>query len=50
MKLYIDDVNIEKIKELWELYPVDGVTSNPTILKKGNKPPFEILSEKTKIL
>lgn len=45
MKLYIDDVNIEKIKELWELYPVDGVTSNPTILKKGNKPPFEILSE-----
>lgn len=45
MKLYIDDVNIEKIKELWELYPADGVTSNPTILKKYGRQPLEILAE-----
>jgi TalC/MipB family fructose-6-phosphate aldolase len=45
MKLYIDDVNIDKIKELWDLYPVDGVTSNPTILKAYGKPPLEILRE-----
>lgn len=45
MKLYIDDVNLDKIKELWDLYPVDGVTSNPSILKKGGKAPLEVLSE-----
>ena len=45
MKLFIDDVNVEKIKELWDLYPVDGVTSNPTILMKGGRKPLEVLAE-----
>jgi len=43
MKLYIDDVNLAKIKELWDVYPVDGVTSNPTILKKNGEQPIEVL-------
>lgn len=45
MKLFIDDLNLEKIKELWDLYPVDGVTSNPTILSRTGKNPLEILRE-----
>lgn len=45
MKLYIDDVRMDKIKELMDIYPVDGVTSNPTILKKGGKDPLEVLKE-----
>lgn len=45
MKLFIDDVNIKKIKELWDCYPIDGVTSNPSILKKNGKPPLDILKE-----
>lgn len=45
MKLYIDDLNFDKIKELWDCYPVDGVTSNPTILKKSGRQPLEVLQE-----
>lgn len=45
MKLYIDDLNLDKIKELWDLYPVDGVTSNPTILKKNGEQPLEVLKK-----
>lgn len=45
MKLYIDDVDIEKVRSLWDCYPADGVTSNPTILKKYGKQPLEILRD-----
>lgn len=45
MKLYIDDVRMEEIRALWDVFPVDGVTSNPTILKKGEKDPIEVLKE-----
>lgn len=45
MKLIIDDANIQKIKEISEFYPVDGVTTNPSILAKSGRPPFEVLSE-----
>lgn len=37
MKLIVDTANIEKIKEYLTYLPVDGVTTNPSILKKeGN--------------
>lgn len=45
MQLYIDDVRMDKIKELFDWYPVDGVTSNPSVLKKGGRPPMEVLRE-----
>lgn len=45
MKLIIDDVNIERIKEIYEIFPVDGVTSNPSIISKYGRQPYEILSE-----
>ena len=45
MKLYIDDVRVEKLKELIDLYPVDGVTSNPSVLMRGGRPPVEVLKE-----
>ena len=34
MKLIIDDANLANIQRLYEYYPVDGVTTNPSILKK----------------
>lgn len=34
MKLIVDTANIEKIKEYLTYLPVDGVTTNPSILKK----------------
>lgn len=45
MKILIDDAHIESIKEIYALYPVDGVTTNPTILRKAGRPPFEVLKE-----
>ena len=45
MKLLIDDANIEKIKKLYDLYPIDGVTTNPSILAKSGKNPYTVLKE-----
>ena len=45
MKLIIDDAHIDQIKELYEYYPVDGVTTNPTILAKSGRNPYEVLHE-----
>lgn len=43
MKLLIDDVNLEKIRKLNALYPIDGVTCNPTILAKNGGDPVAAL-------
>lgn len=45
MKFIIDDANIETIKELYQFFPVDGVTTNPSILAKNGKAPYETLKE-----
>ncbi len=45
MKLLIDNANIETIRRLYEYYPVDGVTTNPSILAKEGRNPFEVLKE-----
>lgn len=45
MKLFIDDANIEDIKRLYDLYPIDGVTTNPSILSKQNRNTKEVLKE-----
>ena len=45
MKLLIDDANIDEIKRLYELYPIDGVTTNPSILAKAGRDPKTVLQE-----
>lgn len=45
MKLLIDDANIVAIKKMYEYYPVDGVTTNPSILAKSGRNPYEVLKE-----
>ncbi len=45
MKLCIDDANVEKIRRIYEYYPVDGVSTNPSILAKSGRNPFEVLKE-----
>lgn len=45
MKLLIDDANIAKIKKIYDLYPVDGVTTNPSILAKSGRQPYDVLKE-----
>ena len=43
MKLLIDTADIQAIERLWKVYPLTGVTTNPTILKKSGQPPFKVL-------
>ena len=45
MKLLIDDANLERIKQIYEYYPVDGVTTNPSILAKERKNPYAVLKQ-----
>jgi fructose-6-phosphate aldolase 2 len=45
MRLYIDSANIEKIAYLNEYYPIAGVTTNPSIIVKENRPYLELLKE-----
>lgn len=45
MKLLIDDAHIEDIRDLYRCYPIDGVTTNPSILAKTGRAPKEVLSE-----
>lgn len=45
MKLIIDDANITNIKRLCEYYPIDGVTTNPSILAKMGEKPYKVLKE-----
>ena len=45
MKLIIDDAHIDLIKKVYEYFPVDGVTTNPSILAKSGRIPYEVLKE-----
>ena len=45
MKLLIDDADIDRIKAIYHYYPVDGVTTNPSILAKCGRKPYEALRE-----
>lgn len=45
MELYIDDANVQEIRRLADLYPIDGVTTNPSILAKTGRDPIEVLKE-----
>lgn len=45
MKLFIDTANIEEIKEAVSLGLIDGVTTNPTLISKENRPANDLLRE-----
>ena len=45
MKLLIDDAHLDAIEKICELFPVAGVTTNPTILAKIGGNPFNTLKE-----
>ena len=45
MKILIDDADINKIKAIYRCYPIDGVTTNPSILAKAGRNPWQVLQE-----
>lgn len=45
MQLILDTGNIEEIRELYTKLPIDGVTTNPTIVAKENKKFLELIKQ-----
>ena len=45
MKLCIDHADTSQIRRIYENYPIDGVSTNPSILAKCSRPPYEVLRE-----
>ena len=50
MKLLIDDANIDHIRQAYEFYPMNGVTTNPTILSKIGGNSLKVLDEIRKFI
>lgn len=50
MKFFIDTANIEEIQKAVDMGMVDGVTTNPTLISRENKPFEEIIAEIAKIV
>ena len=45
MQIFIDSGNLEKIRELNDLGVIDGVTTNPTLVSRENKPFRQLIKE-----
>ena len=49
LKLFLDSADPEKIRRALDFYPIDGVTTNPTILSRQNTELLPLLKELRKI-
>ena len=45
MKFFVDTAEIGEIRELQEAGLIDGVTTNPTLVAKANRPMMEMIAE-----
>ncbi len=45
MKFFIDTANVSEIKKAWDAGVIDGVTTNPSLISKENREPFDLLKE-----
>lgn len=43
MELYLDTADVAAVKRLARVLPLQGVTTNPSILAKAGKPIWEVL-------
>lgn len=50
MLYLLDTANLESIEKAYNFYPMDGVTTNPTIISKENKSFLDILKDIRKII
>lgn len=50
MQYLLDTANLEAIKKAYDLYPMEGVTTNPTIISKEDKAFLSILKDIRKII
>ena len=45
MKYFLDSAKMDEIKEAYNTFGIDGVTTNPSILSKVKGDPIEVLKE-----
>ncbi|MES1201773.1 MAG: fructose-6-phosphate aldolase [Pseudomonadota bacterium] len=45
MKFFVDTADLEEIRKLAEIGLLDGVTTNPSLVKKANKPFKQLIAE-----
>lgn len=50
MELYLDTADVQSVKRLKTIFPIHGVTTNPSIVAKEKRPIFTILSELREVL
>ena len=50
MEFYLDTANTKIVKKLYRVFPIHGVTTNPSIIAKENRPLLEVLIELQDIL
>lgn len=50
MKFCIDTGDVAQIRRIYDLYPIDGVSTNPSILAKTGRDPYEVLKEIREII
>ena len=50
MKFFIDTANLDEIKKAVDMGMVDGVTTNPSLIARENKPFVEIIKEICKVV
>ena len=43
MELYLDTADVTAVKRLAPIFPIKGVTTNPSIIVKSGKPIFDVL-------
>lgn len=50
MQILLDTADLNKIRQLNDCFPLDGVTTNPTLLAKEGRNPFEHLNKIREII
>ena len=50
MEFFIDSADIEAIRDICSYLPIDGVTTNPTIITKSGKEPEQVFNELCEVL
>ena len=45
MKYFLDSAKLEEIKYAYEMYGIDGVTTNPKHIKNSGKPFLQVVRE-----
>ena len=45
MKIFLDTADIDEIKKAHETGMIEGITTNPTLIKKSGRDPVEVIKD-----